>query len=178
MSTLDLFSKETTSSAVISICGAYRYRLERLWDVALPKIAFLMLNPSTADANQDDPTIRRCIGFAKSWGFGGLIVGNLFALRSTDPKALYGHPDPIGPENDRHLLAIARSSRKIICAWGTHGTFRDRGREVAERFEFFPLAALKVTADGHPGHPLYVAASTQPKEYFAPAALATQEDRP
>jgi len=128
-----------------------------------------MLNPSTADASQDDATIRRCIGFAKLWGFGTLIVGNLFALRSTDPKALYGHPDPVGPENDKHLVSISQSARKIICAWGTHGKLRDRGREVADRLEFFPLSALKVTADGHPGHPLYLAASTEPKEYFGPS---------
>lgn len=151
-----------------SKCGDYRYRLERRWDADLPAVAFIMLNPSTADADIDDPTIRRCVGFAKSWGFGALIVGNLFALRSTDPKALYSHPDPVGPDNDRQLLAIAQSARKIICAWGTHGALHDRGREVAERFEFFPLAVLKVTAEGHPVHPLYVAASTEPKEYFAP----------
>lgn len=162
----DLFN---SSTAVISRCGTYRYRLDRVWDQGLPLVAFLMLNPSTADADQDDPTIRRCIGFAKSWGFGGLIVGNLFALRSTDPKALYEHPDPIGPDNDTHLVNIAQSARKVICAWGTHGAYRDRGREVGHRLEFFPLAALKVTKDGHPGHPLYIAASTQPKEFFSSA---------
>ncbi|MGK9199471.1 DUF1643 domain-containing protein [Sinorhizobium meliloti] len=166
--TLDMFATETKSSAVISECGAYRYRLERQWDGDKAKVAFLMLNPSTADASQDDPTIRRCIGFAKAWGFGGLIVGNLFALRSTDPKALYDHPDPIGPDNDQHILAIAKSARKIVCAWGTHGNLHDRGREIAERLEFFDLVALKVTADGQPGHPLYLAADIQPKSYFAP----------
>ncbi len=83
------------------------------------------------------------------------------------PKALYDHSDPIGPDNDKHLLSIAQSACKIICAWGTHGTLHDRGREVAERLAFFNPAALKLTADGHPVHPLYVAASTQPKEYFA-----------
>ncbi|PND29022.1 DUF1643 domain-containing protein [Sinorhizobium sp. M4_45] len=166
--TLDMFATETKSSAVISECDAYRYRLERHWDGEKAKVAFLMLNPSTADASQDDPTIRRCIGFAKAWGFGGLIVGNLFALRSTDPKALYDHPDPIGPDNDQHILAIAKSARKIVCAWGTHGSLHDRGREVAERLEFFDLVALKITADGQPGHPLYLAADTQPRSYFAP----------
>ncbi|MHC2492094.1 hypothetical protein ACVII0_005948 [Sinorhizobium meliloti] len=165
--TLDVFPTEVKSSATISRCGAYRYRLERQWDSEKAKVAFLMLNPSIADACQDDPTIRRCVGFARAWGHGGLIVGNLFALRSTDPKVLYDHPDPIGPDNDKHLLSIAQSARKIICAWGTHGTLHDRGREVAERLAFFNPAALKLTADGHPVHPLYVAASTQPKEYFA-----------
>ncbi len=125
-----------------------------------------MLNPSTADASQDDPTIRRCIGFAKAWGFGGLIVGNLFALRSTDPKALYSHPEPIGPENDHHLRRIANEAAPVVCAWGTHGALHDRGREVAEMLDDRNLAALKVTADGSPGHPLYIAANTQPKAYF------------
>ncbi|MDW9823680.1 DUF1643 domain-containing protein [Sinorhizobium meliloti] len=166
--TLDMFAIETKSSAISSECGAYRYRLERQWDGEKPNVAFLMLNPSTADASQDDPTIRRCIGFARYWGFGGLIVGNLFALRSTAPKALYDHPDPIGPDNDQHILAIAKSARKIVCAWGTHGALHDRGRQVAERLEFLDLVALKVTADGQPGHPLYLAADIQPKSYFAP----------
>ncbi|RVH56227.1 DUF1643 domain-containing protein [Sinorhizobium meliloti] len=166
--TTDLFSKTPASSAVISPCGGYRYRLERQWDEEEAKVAFLMLNPSTADASQDDPTIRRCIGFAKAWGFGGLIVGNLFALRSTDPKALYSHPDPIGPDNNSHLDAIAHAAELIVCAWGTHGALHGRGREVAERLDDRNLAALKLTTDGHPGHPLYIPASAQPKAYFAP----------
>ncbi len=166
--TAELLIPPMQKAAILSACGQYRYRLERQWNGNKAKIAFLMLNPSTADAEQDDPTIRRCIGFAKSWGFGGLIVGNIFALRSTDPKALYDHPDPIGPDNDQHILAIAKSARKIVCAWGTHGALHDRGRQVAERLEFFDLVALKVTADGQPGHPLYLAADIQPKSYFAP----------
>ncbi|MFT2213967.1 DUF1643 domain-containing protein [Rhizobium giardinii] len=165
----DLITNPPASSATISACGAYRYRLERQWDANKSKVAFIMLNPSTADAEQDDPTIHRCMAFAKAWGFGGLIVGNLFALRSTDPKVLYSHEDPIGVDNDKHLSAIARSSMKIICAWGTHGAFRDRGREVAHKLEFFNLSVLKLTADGHPGHPLYIAASTEPRVYFAHA---------
>jgi hypothetical protein len=172
----DLFDNETISSAVISDCGAYRYRLERQWNPDLPKVAFIMLNPSTADASHDDPTIRRCINFAKSWGCGSLVVGNLFALRSTDPKALYSHTDPIGPENDRQLLSIARSVRKIICAWGAQGAYLDRGLEVASRLEFFNLEALRTTTDGHPGHPLYIAATTKPCSYFAGrSALANKQ---
>lgn len=166
----DLFSNEPKSSAILSGCGSYRYRLERVWDAEAAKVAFLMLNPSTADAEEDDPTIRRCVRFAKDWGFGGLIVGNLFAFRSTDPTALYGHPDPVGPENDRHLGAIARSAAKIICAWGTHGEMNGRGRHVAQVLRDHPLFALKVTASGHPGHPLYIAAKTEPRAWFPPAA--------
>lgn len=164
--TLDLFRTETERSAVLSPCKAYRYRLERSWDRGATSVAFLMLNPSTADASNDDPTIRRCIGFAKAWGFGGLIVGNLFALRSTDPKALYDHPDPVGPRNDEHLRAIAKDAELIVCAWGAHGALRGRGVEVAGILDGANLAALSVTKDGHPGHPLYIPANAQPKAWF------------
>jgi len=165
----DLFMTAPKSSAVISECGSYRYRLERVWEAEKERVAFIMLNPSTADASQDDPTIRRCIGFAKAWGFGGLIVGNLFALRSTDPKALYGHNDPVGPENDEYLRRIAQRAETVVCAWGTHGALNGRGVHVANLLDNYNLAALKLTASGHPGHPLYVASSTEPKAYFAPA---------
>lgn len=159
----DLFSK---SSAILSDCGKYRYRLDREWEISRSKVTFLMLNPSTADASEDDPTIRRCIGFAKAWGYGGLIVGNLFALRSTEPKALYSHVDPVGPDNDKHLHAIAQSSVEIVCAWGTHGIFKGRDRIVYNMLELCNLSALKVTAAGHPGHPLYIASATKPKAYY------------
>lgn len=170
--TIDLFSKEPKSSAILSACGSYRYRLERIWDAEKEKVAFIMLNPSTADAEQDDPTIRRCIAFAKAWGYGGLVVGNLFALRSKDPKALYDHADPIGPDNNRHLSAIAGSCELIVAAWGTHGAYKGRGRVVADMLDDCNLSALKMTADGHPGHPLYIAANVQPEAYFAPGGDA------
>lgn len=156
----------TKSSATISSCGAYRYCLEREWDATTGKVAFIMLNPSTADHTEDDPTIRRCVGFAKIWGFGGVIVGNLFALRSTTPKALYSHADPVGPDNDSHLAAICQNVSRIICAWGTHGKLRSRNAAVYRNLKIFDLQALKVTAEGHPGHPLYIAASTQPKPFL------------
>lgn len=170
----DLF-REISTSAVLSPCGIYRYRLERQWDSGLPKVAFVMLNPSTADADQDDPTIRRCINFAKSWGYGGLVVGNLFALRSTDPKALYNHDAPVGPENDAYLTRIAGECHQVVAAWGTHGAFGERGAEVAKMLNGHNLTALKLTVAGFPGHPLYIAASTQPKAYFSPAGRAALE---
>lgn len=153
-------------SAIISDDGVYRYRLEREWDAERDKVAFLMLNPSTADATADDPTIRRCVGFAKSWGFGGIIVGNLFALRATSPRALYGHPDPVGPENDEHLRRIALDSETIVCAWGNHGSIHGRADTVYKLLDGRNLAALIATSKGEPGHPLYVPALTQPKAYF------------
>src|SRR5262249_14212908 len=100
--------EEVRRAAVISDCGRYRYSLTRRWgDAAEPRALFVMLNPSTADAEQDDPTIRRCIGFAKAWGMGSLEVVNLYALRATDPAALLSAPDPIGPKNDTMITSAA-----------------------------------------------------------------------
>lgn len=152
-------------SAVFSPCRTWRYRLSRFWDEG-PTAAFILLNPSTADETNDDPTIRRCIGYAKAWGMGGLVLGNIFALRSTDPKGLYGHADPVGPENNEHLARIASDAATIVCGWGAHGAFRDRGREVLNLIRAAGVTpmALKVTNAGHPGHPLYLRADLQPFE--------------
>jgi hypothetical protein len=152
---------EIRRSALISPCGTYRYRLERMWQEAGPVLAFVMLNPSTADGKVDDPTIRRCIHFAKAWGYGGLIVGNLFALRATDPAELYEHADPVGPDNDMHLAEIAQDSHQTVMAWGAHMIAVQRGVKVAAMSWRNPCA-LKITKDGHPGHPLYVSGATQP----------------
>ena len=104
--------------ATFSADRRYRYRLWREWDRSRAVVAFVMLNPSTADASRDDPTIRRCIGFARAWGFGGVEVANLFALRATDPRHLRGVPDPVGPRNARSLkLALAHASL-VVVAWG------------------------------------------------------------
>lgn len=127
--------RDDRRGALISDDGVYRYRLHRTWDSAKPTVAFLMLNPSTADATEDDPTIRRCIGFAKEWGYGTLIVGNLFALRSTDPERLTEHPEPVGPENDAHLMSICGAADQTIAAWGTRGSFGSRGYEVVEMLD-------------------------------------------
>lgn len=140
------------SDAALSPCGRYRYTLYRRWDLSLPIVAFVMLNPSTADAQKDDPTIRRCIRFAQMWGNGGIVVVNLFALRATDPKALYAAEDPIGPENDMALVS-ATSGRRVIAAWGAHGSLRDRARRVMEILADRPMFALGLTKDGHPKHP-------------------------
>jgi hypothetical protein len=110
--------------------------------------------PSTADATADDPTIRRCIGYARRWGYGMLLVGNLFALRSTDPRQLYDHPEPVGPDNDASLHEIVSNAERTIAAWGTHGTLHGRGYEVTEQLDV-TLYALDTTQDGHPNHPLY-----------------------
>lgn len=148
--------------AVISPCERYRYLLKRPCDDMLaPRAAavFVMLNPSTADAQVDDPTIRRCRGFAKTWGCRGLVVANLYALRSTDPGALRGVQDPIGPENDRHLQELAREYGDIVCAWGSHAE-PPRVEHVSRilRLAGARLWCLGTNKDGAPRHPLYVPA--------------------
>lgn len=147
----DLFLQ---SGADFSECGTYRYALWREWGDG-PAVNFVMLNPSTADAEKDDPTIRRCIGFAKGWGFDRLVVTNLFALRSSDPKVLYRHESPIGPDNDSVLLARAAGAHWIVFAWGAHVGV-ERGVRVAEMLRGFHPGCLGRTKDGCPRHPLYL----------------------
>jgi hypothetical protein len=123
-----------------------------------------MLNPSTADAFQLDPTNRRCVGFAQAWGYGSMVTTNIFAFRSTDPAGLRTAADAIGPENDDAILSAATSADLVIAAWGTHGELQGRGAAVREMLVGAGIAlhALRVTKAGHPGHPLYVAGDTLP----------------
>lgn len=146
--------------ALFSPCGLYRYRLAREWDDR-PPLVFVMLNPSRADAEVDDPTIRRCIGFARDLGFGGMTAVNLFALRTPHPAELKAAPDPVGPENDAHLSDLLRSDQTIVAAWGVHGAFggRDEAFRSLARRSGAPLSSLGTTKQGHPRHPLYVARS-------------------
>lgn len=154
------------SGAIFSDCERYRYRLWRVWDESKPKVCFVMLNPSTADENVLDPTVTRCKKRAEALGFGGMDVVNIFALRSTDPKALYDADDPGGNViNSVEIYIAAKASEKVICGWGAHGKFRGRGRHIAEQLrERFPEKThyLKLNADGSPAHPLYLPYSLQP----------------
>jgi len=145
-------------SAVFSVCRTYRYSLSRVWNPKRPSVMFVGLNPSTADEQEDDPTVRRCIGFARKWNLGGLILVNLFAYRSTDPAGLVEAGDPVGPGNDKHILASARAAARVVLAWGTKGSLLDRDQHV---LSLLPSAhCLGVTKDGHPKHPLYLAGNT------------------
>lgn len=150
------------TGATFSRDRQYRYRLWRYWDRSRPPLLMIMLNPSTADEQRNDPTVERCERRARANGFGGLLVGNIFALRSTDPKALYGHPSPVGRGNDAAILAMAREAGQVVCAWGVHGALSARGRRVASRLlgEGLALGVLGLTRDGHPRHPLYMASAT------------------
>lgn len=155
--------------AIISDDGTYRYWLTRArvmppddCFVVENSVNFVMLNPSTADASVDDPTIRRCIGFADDWGFEQLVVTNLFAYRATDPKQLIGLRDAIGPDNDNQLLITAASCKKIVCAWGVNGSLGGRDAAVLDLLDGFDLYHLGLTGGGNPKHPLYLPKHTQP----------------
>ncbi len=157
------FQPATLSGAALSRCRRYRYALWRTWDPELPRVVFVALNPSTADAQLDDPTLRRCMGFARAWGYGGVITANLFAWRATDPKELLRADDPVGPRNDRWLRRLTRGAPLVIAAWGNHGDLLGRADIVRRRIA--PLHCLQVTARGLPAHPLYQPATRIPKLY-------------
>lgn len=157
--------------AYISDCETYRYRLWREWDRALPTIAFLMLNPSTADHLLDDATITRCMGRAISGKFGRLEVANLFPLRATDPVELLKHPDPLGPVRtaDGAVMDAVERAQMVICAWGAHEAAASRAADLMHIFGIVgwrgKLYHLGLNKDGSPKHPLYIAASTRPKPF-------------
>lgn len=156
------------SAAIISEDGSYRYSLSREWDHRKPAINWVMLNPSTATAEKDDATIRRIINFSARWGFGGLIVTNLYAFRSTDPQKLWYCIDPVGPENDKYLILFAHKASKIVCAWGANATL-ERAEDVRRLLlstrdgVHTPnvLYCLGKTKNGEPKHPVRLAANTQ-----------------
>jgi hypothetical protein len=144
------------SKAALSKDRLYRYQLTRIWDKDKPMINFIGLNPSTADELKDDPTMRRCIGFAKSWGYGGLYMTNLFAYRTSKPEELMKATDPIGEENDKYLLATEKEVTEVVFAWGVGGTFLSRNKQVLNLITKGHYIAL--TKDNHPRHPLYLKA--------------------
>lgn len=151
------------------IAGDYRYLLWRTWDAALSRLLWVMLNPSTAGESSDDPTIRRCVGFSRSWGYGGLEVVNLFALRTAKPSTLRQATEPIGPENDRYIAEAATRADGIVVAWGEHGGYMGRDRAVLAllwRHIGRSLQCLGVNRDDSPRHPLYVASAVMLGPYL------------
>lgn len=164
-----------TRSAVISRCGKYRYLLRRHLSAA-PKVAtFIMLNPSKANAEIDDPTIRKCMGFSRLWGCGELQVVNLFGIRATNPADMLAADDPVGPANkdwvdhaiDYALYADNRDTNAafrgpVVCAWGTHGAYMSQDQAMLGWIEAHcEPVCLGLTKGGHPKHPLYVPYSTE-----------------
>ena len=148
------------SDAYFSKDRIYRYALWRTWDESLPKVLFIGLNPSTADEIQDDPTIRRCIRYAKDWNYGGYIMGNIFAYRSTDPKKLLDIEDPVGPKNNYWLKKLSKEASLTIGAWGNHGKILNRGNQISKMLKTFHC--LKITKEGFPSHPLYLHSRLKP----------------
>lgn len=146
-----------------TIKGDYRYQLWRWWDFDKPMVVWIMLNPSTADGRNDDPTIRRCIGFTKKLNCGGMNVVNLFAFRTTDPQKLMHAENPVGPENDEYIIKVCEESQYIICAWGNHGAYQNRGMQVVNEIWDHNLITKRLgptTKNGHPRHPLYLPYAT------------------
>jgi hypothetical protein len=132
----------------------HRYTLWREWIGGNGYAMFVGLNPSTADEVQDDPTIRRCIAYAKRWGYAGYCMTNIFAFRATDPRVMFAAPDPIGAENDHYLVECAKGAGIVVAAWGAHGAYMNRGAAVAQLLP--DLHYLRLTKGGFPGHPLYL----------------------
>ena len=153
--------------ALFSPDRVYRYTLTRVWDAEKARVCFILLNPSTANEKQDDPTIRHCIAFAKSWGNGGIEIVNLFAYRSTNPNVLRSVPDPFGPLNLEHILAVTAATPLIICGWGRKPPFEhDKHVLGLLRARKRPVYALKVNlSDGSPSHPLYLRGNLTPQPY-------------
>jgi hypothetical protein len=164
---MNVMHAEISKNAIIDPTGTYRYSLTRMWDQSLiGHLVFVMLNPSTADDKIDDPTIRRCIGFAKTLGYGSMEVVNLFAYRATNPDELKNCVDPIGLKNDEYILDAAKRATQIIFAWGTKGIFLNRGKLVGDLlFEYEPTCLAKTNA-GHPKHPLYIKGNCKPISYI------------
>lgn len=154
--------------AELSEDGRYRYTLTRVWDASLPVLVFVMLNPSTADAVHDDATVRRCLGFARAWKYGGILVVNLFALRTAHPGVLVGTrpSERVGEHND---LTIERAvkDRDVVVAWGVHGWIEDRDFHVMSilRPHAAVIDCLGLTVERMPKHPLYLAATVRRRPF-------------
>jgi hypothetical protein len=159
----------TRAGAVFSPCRRWRYRLWRCWDPSKPVANFLMLNPSTADERRLDPSCTRARNYAERWGYGALVVTNIFGWRATDPEEMKSVENPVGPGNDRAILKAAKQARLVVCAWGNHAEHRGRGEEVLRLLAGVRLHALRVNSSGHPAHPLYLPSTLLPRK-FAVAA--------
>lgn len=155
---------DVKKTATISACGKYRYELRRQWGDGGKTCVFVLLNPSTADARADDATSRRCMAFAHLWGYDALVIINLFAFRATKPEDMKAAADPVGPENEMYVKAVATRADLVVCGWGTHGSHLDQNRTVVAWLNEVGAVptALRLTKDGHPGHPLYLPKTLKP----------------
>lgn len=154
-----------STGAVFSRCRRWRYLLWRRWDESKPIANFLMLNPSTADEVKLDPSCTRARLYAERWGYGALIVTNLFGWRATDPDEMRAVRDPVGRGNDRAILAAAREAAIVVCAWGNHGAHLARSAHVRKLLEGTKLHVLRMNGSGEPAHPLYLPGSLKPARW-------------
>lgn len=156
------------NDAVISEDGRYRYLLRRTWDHNKPRVLYVMLNPSTADARLDDPTIRSCVRLAAGHGYGSMEVVNVFAYRATEPTELLKQADPIGPRNEDAVASAVGRCDVVICAWGAFPPAREKATPVLNAIRAHRPAAycFGKTKAGAPKHPLYIKSGT-PLEVFA-----------
>jgi hypothetical protein len=152
------------AGARFSRCRRWRYLLWRRW-ASGPAANFLMLNPSTADEVKLDPTCARARAYAEAWGFGALIVTNIFGWRATDPQALRRVRDPVGSGNDAAIVRAAREAALVVCAWGNHGLFQSRSLSVRELLGNHKLHVLRLNGSGEPAHPLYLRGSLTAKRW-------------
>lgn len=157
-------SASAAAGATFSPCRRWRYLLWRRWDAGKPAANFLMLNPSTADEVQLDPSCTRARNYAGRWGYGALVVTNVFAWRATDPEAMKTVSDPVGRGNDAAILRSARKAGIVVCAWGNHGAHRSRSATVVRmlRAAGVALHVLRLNASGEPAHPLYLPGNLRP----------------
>ncbi|MBX9686722.1 MAG: DUF1643 domain-containing protein [Candidatus Obscuribacterales bacterium] len=152
--------------AVFDDTGKYRYRLWRRWQPGLPSLCFVMLNPSTADATINDPTIARCVSMAERWGFGAIEVVNLFAYRSTKPRDLWQAEDPVGEHNDEHIKRALLHSQACVLAWGNLPASRlERSKKVLKILGKKKTYCLGLTKLNQPRHPLYLSADVQLEDF-------------
>lgn len=156
------------NTCAFSPCRKYRYTLVHKIGGGVGRIAWIGLNPSTADEQTLDPTLRRVRGFSKLWGFDEFVMLNLFAFRSTDPLALMREVDPVGPENNAHLLAETMTATAVVAAWGVNGVVNNQDRKVMTLLKDEVLLCLGQTKHGHPKHPLYVAGTAKPVAFNRP----------
>lgn len=173
-----------TGQAVFSPCGTYRYTLYRAFDygfIGAPHADemcnFIMLNPSTATATDDDPTVRRRIGYARRWGYGRLVVTNLFAYRAADPGEVRRTDDRVGPDNDLHIARLADGASLIVASWGNRGSYRRRDVRVRRLVAAAgkTLHCLALTTRGQPGHPLYPGRDLAPYLYIRTVRAVSTE---
>jgi hypothetical protein len=176
--------EDVAASAIISPCGTWRYRLERAGP-GEGQTTVIMVNPSTADAENDDATIRKLRGFGRREAWGRIVVGNLFAFRATDVKALASAPDPVGPENDLHLMDMLREADRFVVAWGPMAKLpkplRQRFRrvlEIARAVSRQPLSIGEPAGDGHPRHPLMLPYASRIRPWSPFEAILNAEAHP